>query len=365
MKKRTFGHLEIPLKRVHLELTNVCEFNCVFCPKSQMTRPSGFMETGLAKKVISTLGEEGICEKVTLHVMGEPTLHRDFFKILDHAQAAGVPIGLTTNGKGLGGAVGEGLLSHPLHQIDVSLQTPDPSSFTLRKARSLSFESYLSGILSFFFAYKKRFPETRFKFRFLNTRFSKKQMEKATGPLKVISSAGELKRLFRLWADRVHTGLDTDPKQRAVVAKKIDTLASFKWNVLEVHPRVFFETYVLDDWGHAFDSRPIHEAWAGYCFGMRDHFGILYNGDVTLCCIDFDGKTAIGNLKENSLKQILNSDALGKIMKGFHRFRLVHPYCRKCLGSAGRLPWLVKPVISIAALKVLKPFFYTRSTLDI
>jgi len=361
---RTFGHIKIPLKRVHLELTNVCEFNCVFCPKSRMTRPPGFMDTALAMEAISTLGENGICEKVTLHVMGEPTLHKDFFKILSHARKTGVPIGLTTNGRGLGGAVGKALLSFPLHQIDVSLQTPDPSSFVLRKARSLTFEAYLSGVLNFFFAYKRRHPGTIFKFRFLNTRFSKKPMEKAIGPVKVISSSRELRCIFRLWADRVHAGLNTDPAQRAAVAEKIDALVSYKWHVLEVHPRVFFETYVLEDWGHAFDSRPVRDAWAGYCFGMRDHFGILYNGDVTLCCIDYDGKTAIGNLKKASLHEILSSGTLGRIMAGFDRYRLVHPYCRQCLGSAGMVSWLVKPVASIAALKILKPFFYKKTGID-
>ncbi len=361
---RTFGHVRVPLKRVHLELTNVCEFNCVFCPKSRMTRPPGFMETRLAKETLSTLGAEGICDKVTLHVMGEPTLHKDFFEILAHARNRKVPIGLTTNGRSLGGPVGRRLLSYPLHQIDVSLQTPDPASFSLRKARSLSFEAYLSGILDFFFAYKKRYPETIFKFRFLNTRFSKKEMEKAAGPLKVISSTRQLRRLFHLWANRVHTGLNTDPVQKAAVDKKIDTLVTYKWNVLEVHPRVYFETYVLEDWGHAFDSRPVREAWAGYCFGMRDHFAVLYNGDVTLCCIDYDGQTAIGNLKEASLEQILSSDALGEILAGFDRFRLVHPYCKKCLGSTGRVSWLVKPLASIAALKLLRPFFYAKKRID-
>jgi len=363
MPKRTFGYVKVPLKRVHLELTNVCEFNCVFCPKSRMTRPPGFMETGLAKDAISVLGAEGICEKVTLHVMGEPTLHRDFFNILSHARKERVPIGLTTNGRSLGGAVGQGLLSYPLQQIDVSLQTPDPSSFILRKARSLSFESYLSGILNFFFAYKKKYPQTIFKFRFLNTRFLKKQMEKSTGPLKVISSSLELKRIFNQWADRIHEGLKTDPIQKAAVAEKIHSLVSYKWNVLEVHPRVFLETYVLEDWGHAFDSQPVRDAWAGYCFGMRDHFGILYNGDVTLCCIDYDGKTAIGNLKRASLREILSSGVIGEIMEGFDRFRLVHPYCRQCLGSTGIASWLVKPVASIVALKILKPFFYKKTNI--
>ncbi len=361
MKKNRLGHVEIPLKRVHLELTNVCEFDCLFCPKSRMKRPPGFMNIDLAKKAISEMGEKGICEKVTLHVMGEPTLHRRFFDILAHAEAASVNIGLTTNGHNLSAKVGQALLAHPLYQIDVSLQTPDASSFVTRKAGSLSFEAYLTGIFSFFFAYKKAHPETIFKFRFLNTRFQNRQMAKTTGSLNVISSTSDLRRTFKHWAGRVYDGLGVGGASRGHAMRQIDNLVSYKWNVVEVYPNVFFETYMLDDWGHAFGDDEIRDAWAGYCFGMRDHFAILYNGDVTLCCMDFDGQTAIGNLVEATLEAILSSDELGRIISGFKRYRLEHPYCKKCLGSRSLGSWIVRPVAAVAGLKLLKPFFYSQT----
>lgn len=361
MKKQTIGHVEIPLKRVHLELTNVCEFDCLFCPKSKMTRAPGFMETDMAKKAISEMGQKGICEKVTLHVMGEPTLHRRFFEILEHAEREGVKIGLTTNGRNFSKKFGKHLVNYKLHQIDVSLQTPDESSFALRRAQSITFEEYLSGIFNFFFAYKKIHPETIFKFRFLNTCFKKKQMEKTIGSLNVISSTTDLQRTFRDLADRIYDGFDVDKSIRANAMKQIGKLVSYKWHVVEIYPNVFFETYVLNDWGHAFGGGEIRDAWAGYCFGMRDHFAILYNGDVTLCCMDYDGKTAIGNLADASLEEILASDELAKIIKGFKRYRLEHPYCKKCLGSTGLGAWLIKPLASVIGLKLLKPFFYSQS----
>lgn len=361
MKKRYIGHVEIPLKRVHLELTNVCEFDCLFCPKSKMKRSPGFMKTDLAKKAISEISEKGICEKATLHVMGEPTLHRRFFDILAHAEKESVNIGLTTNGRNLSKKVGSALLAHPLYQIDVSLQTPDASSFATRKAGPISFEEYLSGIFSFFFAYQKTHPGTIFKFRFLNTRFQNKQMARTTGSLDVISSTTDLHQTFKHWAGRIYDGLDVEKDTRAHAMQQIDKLVSYKWNVVEVYPNVFFETYVLDDWGHAFGDDEIRDAWAGYCFGMRDHFAILYNGDVTLCCMDYDGETVVGNLEDATLEEILGSDTLGRIMKGFRRYRLEHPYCKKCLGSTSLGSWIVKPFAAVAGLKLLKPFFYSQT----
>jgi len=363
MEKRRFGHIEIPLKRVHIELTNVCDFNCLFCPKSLMKRPFGYMDRGLAGRIIDEIAQNGICEKVTFHVMGEPTLHPHFFDILGYALEKGVKVGLTTNGATLGAETGKRLLEYPLHQIDISLQTPDAESFKLRKSRALSFDSYLRGVLRFFRSYRSKWPETTFKFRFLNTRFRKKGLEKKVGPIKVIASTEELRATFHYWVRAVYDMLGVDQEKRNSAFKAIESLVSYKWKVVEVYPGVHFETYVLEDWGNAFDDAGVRDAWGGYCFGMRDHFGILYNGDVTLCCVDFDGRTAVGNLNNSSLKEVLSSDEVGKIVKGFRRLRLVHPYCRHCLGSRSFASWLFKPIISATVLKALKPFFYNRTKL--
>jgi sulfatase maturation enzyme AslB (radical SAM superfamily) len=363
MKHNKFGHIDIPLKRIHIELTNVCDFNCIFCPKPVMTRPLGYMDTGLAKDIISEVGKYGLAEKVTFHVMGEPTLHRDFFDILDHAASENVPVGLTTNGGGLGGPVGEKLLDYPLHQIDVSLQTPDKDSFDMRRSGRLSFDHYLGSALNFFAEYRRRHRESIVKFRFLNTALPCKSMEKKVGPVRVMSSTKELRSVFAQWVERVYRLMGVNDIDLDRALRGVNKLVSYKWNVVEVLPNLFFETYILGDWGHAFYDGPVRKAWAGYCFGMRDHFAVLQNGDVTLCCIDFDGKTAIGNLHNHTLKDILSGDEVGSIIRGFKRFKLEHPHCKICLGGKNYFSWLTKPVQTILFLKLLKPCFYNKSRL--
>jgi len=361
MEKKFLGHVQIPLQRVHLELTNVCEFNCRFCPKAEMTRNYGYMDTDLAKKAITEIGEKGVCEKITFHVMGEPTLHRNFFEILDHAEKERVHVGLATNGASLSRHIGKQLIDYDLYQIDVSIQTPDEKSFELREAGSLDFEDYINGILQFFSEYKNREYETIIKFRFMNTRFPKKGVEKKRGPIRLISSTEQLRKAFCHWADRIYEILEVDIEKRKSAFRKINKLVSFKWNVVEIYPNVIFETYVLNEWGNAFDPSKIRDAWGGHCFGMRDHFSILHNGDVILCCIDYDGRTVIGNLNNSSLEEILSLDELGKIMNGFKRFQLVHPHCKQCLGSQSFTSWMIKPIASVVSLKLLKPFFYTHT----
>lgn len=360
---RSFGHIDIPLQRVHIELTNICEFNCVFCPKASMDRPPGYMDTGLAKRLITELSENKVCEKVTFHVMGEPTLHKGLFEILSHAEKAGMKVGLTTNGAGLGGKAGDRLLDYNLHQFDISLQTPDERSFQLRGAKGMGFEEYAEGIMEFFRRYKAAWPDSVFKFRFLNTRFRKKKMEEEVGPVKVMSTTEELRETFGKWAGLVYDAIGAQPDVRGSGLEGISKLVSYKWNVAEVAQNVYFETYVLSNWGHAFGGGKVRDAWAGYCYGMRDHFGVLHNGDVVLCCLDYNGNTKMGNVRESTLKEVLSSEAVGRVVDSFRRMKVVHPYCKRCLGSSSFSSWLLRPVVDLTVLRLLKPFFYSKKKL--
>jgi MoaA/NifB/PqqE/SkfB family radical SAM enzyme len=363
MKQKKIGHVQIPFKRIHLELTNICDFNCVFCPKTFMTRKPGYMDTGLAKRAISEIGEHGLAEKVTFHVMGEPTLHPDFFDILEHAASKNVPVGLTTNGGGLSGKIGERLLDYPLQQVDVSLQTPDENSFEMRRSGKLNFNQYLDGVLAFFGEYRRRHKESIIKFRFLNTVFPCKSMEKKAGPVRVMSSTDELRAVFSDWVERIYGIMGVNNGDLDKALGRVNKLGAYKWNVVEILPNFFFETYMLGDWGHAFYDGPVRDAWAGYCFGMRDHFAVLHNGDVTLCCVDYDGKTAVGNLQNNSLKEVLSGDEMRSIMRGFKNFQMVHPHCKHCLGGKNMLSWIAKPIETMVFLYALKPFFYRKTRL--
>jgi len=57
----------------------------------------------------------------------------------------------------------------------------------------------------------------------------------------------------------------------------------------------------LGDWGNAFTSRRVHPDRLGACgFALRK-VGVLSNGEVTICCPDYDGHTSLGNLHISSL----------------------------------------------------------------
>jgi MoaA/NifB/PqqE/SkfB family radical SAM enzyme len=352
-------YLPSRFQRIHLELTNRCNFSCVFCPDGKMTRKRGTMDVELAFSALDQIADLDLAEKVTFHVMGEPLLHPQFFRILDHAHGRGLSVGLTTNGALLRPETIRQLAERDLFQIDISLQTPDPESFHATRGGRVPFEAYREGLLDLLAACASRPVPPIFKIRIMTTRFAGKMKQKLGIP-DFMGSSALLRRTVLEWTDRVYERLGLAPIPREIVMGRIAKIGIHGWNVIEISPRIFIETYILTDWGNAFAEDHVVEASRGYCFGMRDHFAVLYSGDVVLCCIDFDGRTSLGNLKESSLLEILQSPRLKQIMEGFQRGALLEPHCRRCLGSGSRLGAWIKPVMSVIGLKVLKPFFYRK-----
>ena len=86
------------LKRAYIEITNVCNLRCTFCPGTRRAGrflpPEAFRE--LAEKL------RGHVSYVYLHVMGEPLLHPRLEEILEIAAGLGLRVCITTNGTLLG-----------------------------------------------------------------------------------------------------------------------------------------------------------------------------------------------------------------------------------------------------------------------
>ena len=350
-------YLPRKFQRIHLELTNRCNFSCVFCPDGMMTRARGLMDEALARSALDQISQLDLSEKVTFHVIGEPLLHPQFFQILDHAASLKLPVGLTTNGALLVPDTIRKIAERDLHQIDISLQTPQRESFAATRGTRVDFDLYRERLLDLLEACSGRPSPPIFKIRVMTTRFAGK-MRAQLGIPDFLGTADALRECVLEWTQFVRERLNSVPSHSDDLRRRIKKINIYGWNVIEISPKVFIETYVLTDWGNAFAQDDVIEASHGYCFGMRDHFAILYSGDVVLCCVDFDGRTAIGNLGQSSLLDILNSTELARIVKGFKRGRLVHPHCRRCLGSHSRLGALIRPAAAMLGLKLLKPIFY-------
>ena len=67
-----------------------------------------------------------------------------------------------------------------------------------------------------------------------------------------------------------------------------------------------------------------------FCYGLKDHFGVLSDGTVIPCCLDNNGEITLGNVFETPIQDILNSPRATAILEGFDKRIAVEELCRKC-----------------------------------
>jgi radical SAM protein with 4Fe4S-binding SPASM domain len=72
-----------------------------------------------------------------------------------------------------------------------------------------------------------------------------------------------------------------------------------------------------------------------FCHGLRSQIAVLCDGTVVPCCLDSEGRLALGNLHRQELAEILVSPRATAMATGFSRRQPSEELCRRC-GYAAR-----------------------------
>ncbi|MEW6419697.1 MAG: radical SAM/SPASM domain-containing protein [Nitrospirota bacterium] len=338
------GAIKLPVNRLHLELTNICNFSCEFCPDSKMKRQRGMMSVELAKSVIDEVSRIGAAKLVLFHVMGEPTLHPGLLDIIEYADRRNVKTCLTTNGSRLDERFFNEIIHAGVGEIIISLQTPDEKTFSLRGAKGIAFDEYAERITTIAKSFLFNAGKARLTINFLSSPL-RRLIIPIFSEVSIADTSADLKKYLEIWAKRIiiNTPFEGIYKE---AQKQIKNIWTFRENTIRITDRFNFHTRIMGDWAIHFNGKNINAAF-GYCPGIQDNFGILWNGDYTFCCTDFDGNTSLHNYRDTSIHDYLNKEAIQKVVKGFQSFRVVHPYCKQCLGDKNILNAIVKQIGSL------------------
>jgi radical SAM protein with 4Fe4S-binding SPASM domain len=233
-----------------------------------------------------------LAEIVCLHLLGEPLAHPKFSEILDVCERYNTQIDLTTNGI-LIKRYHERIINSPcVRQVNFSIQA-FKDNFPDR-----DLDPFLQPIFEFTKSAHALRPELYINYRLWNQQSNDSDNEDVF--LKIESH-------FNVTINRnVETG--------AIKSKKI-------WNRLYLHFDSRFE------WPSF--SLP-HQGTRGRCHGTINHIGIHADGTVVPCCLDKNGSVNLGNVKEQSLHDILNSERFIKMRDGFLNGVLVEEFCQHC-----------------------------------
>ncbi len=265
--------------RVYVEVTNICNMNCSFCHgHSRAPRRMSREEFALV------LGKvQGLTRYIYFHLMGEPLLHPDLPLFIKQSRESGLLPVITTNGTLLAKRKEE-IIASGVHKVCVSLHSFEGGD-------KESHEKYLAEVADF--------------------------AEEA--------SASGIVVVLRLW------NRGADDSLNACVLEFLRSRIDGEWapntRGLRIHGGLHLE------WGDRFEwpdkDVPVKNNNV-FCYGLRDHFGILCDGTVVPCCLDSDGVINLGNVFEDDLKNILASPRAQKMKEGFDCRTATEELCKRC-----------------------------------
>lgn len=278
-------------KKIYIEITNVCNLSCNFCPKT--SRKYGFMEEESFEKIIKKIN--GYTEHVYFHLMGEPLLNKNLKRFLEICEQNKLQVNITTNGTLINEAKEVLVHSKSLRQINISLHSFEAND------HERDFNEYIGRIIDF--------------------------IKEANEKSNIICS-------LRLW------NLDGKYKGNNNMNFDIFKLLEEKFALEEDLHQVFKERNsfklrerIYISMGEKFKWPSLKEEEIGeraFCYGLRDQIGILVDGTVVPCCLDSDGSIALGNIFTENLESIISSDRAQAIYNGFSGRKAVEELCRKC-----------------------------------
>lgn len=265
--------------RVYVEITNICNRSCSFCPGTvREKRRMSFEEFSLIANSLV-----GVTDYLYFHVMGEPLTHPELPRFIEYATSLGFKCAVTTNGT-LVTRRAEELIASGIYKVNLSVHS-------FEGGEEEGYLSYIDSLADF--------------------------ADKA-------SNAGVL-TVLRLW----NKGYDGGLNDRTIEILKTRLQGEWKWGSRGA--RIRHKLHL--EYGDRFDWPDMEAENMGdrlFCYGLRDHFGILSDGRVIPCCLDREGEITLGNIYETPIRRILSSERAMTILHGFDNRVAVEELCQKC-----------------------------------
>jgi radical SAM protein with 4Fe4S-binding SPASM domain len=320
-----------------LELTNKCNFHCEFCPSDSQTRLHGYMELSLVKKIFDEISQKKIVPQVALHLMGEPTLHPKLNEILVYARSKNVKIALTTNGSTLVKKKVPKLLESISGKIVASLMTPTKKTYKIRGDVRLSWDRYIDNFRLLIQEHLKKISrDDKIEYQIIiRIMVTGKAMEGAT---KVLESSTDIQESYNEWSNFVETtekelGLKPFTRQKIDSTKTFSILSEYEemsYNLQKGIKIQFWRAFTFANSRVRDEYKLLPQEKTQYCPHPFTDFGVLWNGDVSLCCLDYDGTLKVGNVKNHSVEDVLKSIDSKKLRASMYGLEKLHPTCQKC-----------------------------------
>lgn len=274
---------KVKFKKIYIEITNICNMSCSFCPKTD--RPGAYLSLENFRHILEKI--KSYTEYIYLHVKGEPLLHKDIHEFIALAESFGMKVNITSNGT---------ILNYDILQLP-ALRQFNFSLHSFEKGDGPSKTEYIGSILNYTLEAKKH---------------------------------GKISSL-RLW-NMIDGKIDED------TARTVKIISDFYNLEINIDDKILKKGIKLSDkiylnFEERFEWPNLNNNYRnerGFCYGLNSHIAILVDGTVVPCCLDDNGLMALGNIFKNDLEYILNDSRAVAIAEGFKKRLCAEELCKSC-----------------------------------
>jgi radical SAM protein with 4Fe4S-binding SPASM domain len=280
---------------IGIELTNHCNLRCPECAtgSGMITRPVGFMDPGLYEKVISEL--KPYLFYVSLYFQGEPMMHPSLGSFL--RLSGKIRTIISTNGHFLSRENSRILAEGRLHKLIISVDGTDQETYSAYRLNG-NLETVLEGIRNISEVRNKYGFPKKLEIQMLVNRFNESQ----TGAMKNFASS-------------IHARL------RMKSMQIISDSNHMKW--LPEQSR--FRRYELKA-----GLFRLKRGTARGCARLWLNPVITWDGKVLPCCFDKDAEHIMGDMTQESFRDIWNGSKYRLFRRLLHSERSAIGICQNC-----------------------------------
>ena len=259
---------QIPIA-IGIELTNHCNLNCIECytGSGMMKREKGFMSLDLFDKIINEIGPSLF--NINLYFQGESMLHPKFFTFLKKAK--GIHSTVSTNGHFIDRESAEKILKSKLKKLIISLDGMDQETYSGYRVNG-NLATVLSGLQHIAEARKKISSRLKIEIQFIVNRLNESQI-------------GEARRFCS------ESGFTLKLKSMQVINSYSHSL----W----IPSNDNFSRYRKHN-----EKYEIKNELPNRCARLWFNPVVTWDGKVLPCCFDKDASHIMGDLNEDTFKDI-------------------------------------------------------------
>ncbi|MYM37014.1 radical SAM protein [Duganella sp. FT94W] len=354
-----------------LELTNHCNMHCTFCPSDYLKKGRANADDDLAVSFIEQVRDLGMKRPIQFNVLGEPLLNKKIYKYIALCEKYGIEVYLISNFAILDAQRASAIFKHHNVALVLSLQTPTEDSYKrLRGYDKLDYQQYFDRIFPILREKFAASSASRIEVHVTSTSnmradstiqsdfelnmwdpvaiedkdafvrglldrfdaFSKQLQAEFPQQFEAEHARSLLQYEEQIGRNHLSATRDMVPENAPDLTENVfwgymfapNCFIRFKTFGLWTKEESFMKTFMPSE-----SLVYVEEREEALDCSMAHNVSMLADGQVSLCCLDYEGEMGLPNLRETSVVEVLRSPQRQAIAKNSMQTEV----CRRCQGN--------------------------------